>query len=158
WPARALDAARATLEEHGDRPNAAYARYLKARRLLLIGRLDEAERALADLDPSPFPPAYRAVHALVVAGIATRRLQTRAARAALARAERAADQARIPALRAEVESASLILSEPAARLTARGADRLLHLEGVEALLASDALIVDACRHVVRHAGSVISLA
>src|ERR1700736_4963924 len=40
WPAKALDAARATLEEHGDRGNAAHARYLEVRRLLLIGRLD----------------------------------------------------------------------------------------------------------------------
>ena len=39
WPAKALDAARATLEEHGDRVNAAHARYLEVRRLLLIGRL-----------------------------------------------------------------------------------------------------------------------
>src|SRR5690242_7337866 len=56
WPAKALDAARATLEAHGDRVNAGFARYLEARRLLLIGRLDEAERLLADLDPGVFPP------------------------------------------------------------------------------------------------------
>ena len=86
-PAKALDAARATLEEHGDRVNAAHARYLGVRRLLLIGRLDEAERALAKLDPAPFPPASRAAHELVVAGIAMRRLRTKEARAALARAE-----------------------------------------------------------------------
>src|ERR1700756_5267369 len=89
WPAKALDAARATLEEHGDRLNAAHARYLEVRRLLLIGRLDEAERTLASLDPSPFPPASRAAHELVVAGIAMRRLQTKAAGAALARAAHA---------------------------------------------------------------------
>ena len=119
WPAKALDAARSTLEEHGDRLNATHARYLEVRRLLLIGRLDEAERMLAELDPT-FPPASRAAHELVVAGIAMRRLRTRAARAALARAERAARQARIPALTAEVESASLILNTPAARLIASG--------------------------------------
>src|SRR5258708_10882871 len=65
WPAKALGAARATLEEHGDRVNAAHARYLEIRRLLLIGRLDEAERSLAELDPAPFPPASRAAHQLV---------------------------------------------------------------------------------------------
>jgi hypothetical protein len=81
WPAKALDAARATLEAHGDRANAAHARYLEVRRLLLIGRLDEAERKLAELDPAPLPPASRAAHALVVAGIAMRRLRTKAARA-----------------------------------------------------------------------------
>jgi hypothetical protein len=158
FPAKALDAARATLEAHGDRLNAAHARYLEVRRLLLIGLLDDAERALAKLDPAPFPPALKAAHALVVAGIAMRRLQTKTARNALARAEHAARDAGIPALTAEVESASLILSTPAARLFARGEERLLLLDDVEALLASKALVVDACRYVVRDARKVISLA
>jgi len=158
WPAKALETARETLEEHGDRLNAAHARHLEVRRLLLIGRLDEAERALAGLDPTPFPPASRAAHELVVAGIAMRRLRTKAARTALARAERAARVARIPALSAEVESAALVLKTPAARLIASGDERPLLLEEVEALLASDALVVDGCRHVVRRAGTVVSLA
>ena len=158
WPAKALDAARATLEAHGDRVNAAHARNLEVRRFLLIGRLDEAERALAELDPAPFPPASRAAHELVVAGIAMRRLRTKTARAALARAERAARDADIPALTAEVESASLVLNTPAARLIARGDERPLLLEDVEALLASKALVVDACRYVVRDARTVVSLA
>ena len=67
WPAKALDAARATLEAHGDGVNAAHARYLEIRRLLLIGRLEEAERRLAELDPAPLPPTLRAAHALVSA-------------------------------------------------------------------------------------------
>jgi len=157
WPAKALDAARATLDAHGDRVNATYARYLEVRRLLLIGRLDDAERTLAKLDPAPFPPALMTAHELVVAGIALRRLRTHAARAALARAERAARLAGIPALAAEVESAYLVLSTPAARLMASGCERSLLLEDVEALLTSTALVVDACRHVVREAGTVISL-
>src|ERR1700739_3028494 len=57
WPAKVLDAARSTLEAHGDRLNARFARYLEVRRLLLIGQLDEAERMLAGLDPAAFPPA-----------------------------------------------------------------------------------------------------
>ena len=158
WPARALDAARATLEGHGDRANAAHARLLKARRLLLIGRIDEAERTLAELDPAPFPPASMTAHELLVAGIGMRRLRTKAARAALARAEHAARHAGIPALTAEVESALLVLNTPAARLLARGEDRLLLLDEVEVLFASKAFVVDACRHVVRQAGTVISLA
>jgi len=158
WPARALDAARATLEEHGDRLNAAQARWLEVRRLLLIGRLDDAERALAQVDPAPFPPASRAAHELAVAGIALRRLQTRAARAALGRAELAARQAGIPALAAEVASAFLVLNNPAARLHAGGQERLLRLEEVEALLASKALVVDACRYLVRARGQLVSLA
>jgi hypothetical protein len=158
WPAKALDAARATLEAHGDRVNAAHARNLEVRRLLLIGRLDEAERALAGLDPTPLPPASRAAHELVVAGIAIRRLHTKAARAALARAELAAREVDIPALTAEVERASLVMNTTAARVIARGEERPLLLEEVEALLASGALIVDACRHVVRDAGVLVSLA
>src|SRR5215510_14178211 len=158
WPAKALEAARATLEAHGDRVNAAHARNLEVRRLLLIGRLDEAERTLAKLDPTPLPPASRAAHELVVAGLAIRRLQTKAARAALTRAEHAAREANIAALTAEVESASLVMNTTAARLIARGEERPLRLEEVEALLASETLVVDACRHVVRHAGVVVSLA
>ena len=158
WPAKALDAARATLEAHGDRANAAYAGYLAVRRLLLIGRVDEAERALAALDPTPLPPASRAAHELVVAGIAIRRLRAREARTALARAGRAAREARIPALAAEVDDARGVLSRPAARLIAGNGERALGLEEVEAVLASGALVVDACRHVVRGTGAAVSLA
>ena len=158
WPAKALDAARATLEEHGDRVNAAHARYLEVRRLLLIGRLAEAERALAKLDPAPFPPASRTAHELVVAGIAMRRLRPKAARVALARAQQASREARIPALTAEVERASAVLETPAARLIAGGEERPLLLQEVAALLASRVLVVDACRHVVRDARTPISLA
>ena len=158
WPAEALDAARATLEEHGDRVNAGHARYLEIRRLLLIGRLDEAEGQLAGLDPAHLPPASRTVHELIAAGIAIRRLRTKAARAALARGERAARDARIPALTAEVEAAGRVLTAPAARLIARGRERLLRLGEVEALLASNALVVDACRHAVRAGSKVVSLA
>jgi len=158
WPAKTLDAARATLEAHADHVNAAHARYLEVRRLLLIGRIDDAERTLAKLDPAPLPPASRTAHELVVAGIAIRRLRMKAARAALVRAKRAAHHARIPALAAEVESASLALTIPAARLVANGGERVLMLEDVEALLASNAFVVDACRHVVRRARTVVSLA
>jgi hypothetical protein len=157
WPAKALRAARATLEAHGDRVNAAHARYLEVRRLVLIGRLDEAEQMLADFDPALFPPISRTVHELIVAGIAMRRLRTKAARAALARAGRAARQAGIATLTAEVESASKILDTPAARLIARGEERPLLLEEVEALLASESLVVDACRNVVRDPHTVVSL-
>src|SRR5256885_5554090 len=90
WPAKSLDAARATLEAHGDRINAAHARYLEVRRLVLIGRVDEAERRVAKFDPALLPPALRTAHELVIAGIEMRRLRMKAARAALARAEKAA--------------------------------------------------------------------
>jgi hypothetical protein len=158
FPPKALDAARATLEAHGDPVNAAHAQYLAVRRLLLIGRLSEAENLLADLDPAPLPAALRAAHALVVAGIAMRRLQTASARAALDRAEHAARAAGIPGLTAEVESAARVLNAPAARLIERGSVRPILLDDVEALQTSNAFVVDACRYVVRDAGSVVSLA
>jgi hypothetical protein len=51
-----------------------------------------------------------------------------------------------------------VLNAPAARLIADGEEKLLLLEEVEALLASEALVVDACRLVVRDAETVVSLA
>ncbi|ANM11179.1 MULTISPECIES: hypothetical protein [unclassified Rhizobium] len=158
WPPKALETARRVLEAHGDRVNAAHAGNVTIRRLVLIGRLDEAERALAALDPTPLPPALRAAHELVAAGIAVRRLQTQAARAALDRAGLAARAAAIPALTAEVEAAALVLDTPAARLMSRGRERPLLLAEVEALLSSGTLVVDACRHVVWNAGTAVSLA
>jgi hypothetical protein len=158
WPAKTLEAARVTLEAHGDLVNAAHARYLAVRRLLLVGRLDEAERALADLDPGLLPPALRTAHELVVAGIAIRRLDTTVARAALARAADAARETPIAALTGEVESASLALDTPAARLISRGKERLLRLDEVRACLASKALVVDACRNAVSDAPREVSLA
>jgi hypothetical protein len=158
WTGKVLDAARATLEAHGDRINAAHARYLEIRHRLLTGHLNQAGHALEQLDPASLPPAYKAAHELLAAGIAMRRLRAKAAREALARAEHAAHRSRIPALTAEVESAYLVLNAPAARLVANGGQRLLLLDEVETLLASKALVVDACRHVVHGDGRMISLA
>jgi hypothetical protein len=158
WPAKTLDTARATLEAHGDRANAAHARYLAVRRLLLTGHLDEAEHSLGGIDTVDLPPALKAVHELAVAGIELRRIRTKTARAALNRAGRAARQSGIHALTAEIDSAFLALTTPAARLITRGEERLLLLDEVETVLASKALVVDACRHLVRDTGTVVSLA
>jgi hypothetical protein len=158
WPTKALDAARATLEARGDRINAAHARYLEARRALLIGRIDDADAALATLDVASLPPALLAACQLVAAGIAMRRVRAGDARVALARARDGARTAGIPALIAEVESASVTLDSPVARRIAGDAEQSLCLDDVEALLSSRAFIVDACRNVVRHTGTVASLA
>lgn len=157
WPAKTLDAARAALEKHGDRANAMHARYLDIRRLVLIGRLAEAERKLAHVDPALLPPPLHAAHELVVAGIALRRIQTKTARDALIRAGIAARRAGIPALTAEVESAARMLRAPAARLIAQDKTQPLMLDEVEALFASKALVVDACRYAVRRGQTVVSL-
>lgn len=158
WDPKALNAARHMLNECGDRVNAAHAGYLEVRRLLLIGRLNEAEGKLAALDPSPLPPALRAAHELGVAGIAMRRIRTEEARQALQRAAHAARASGIPPLMTEVDAMAGLLDAPAARLIDGGAERMLRLDEVEALLASDALVVDACRHAVRHAGQSVDLA
>ncbi|NPU09248.1 helix-turn-helix domain-containing protein [Bradyrhizobium sp. 83002] len=158
WPTKTLAEARTTLEQHGDRTNAAYARSLEIRRMVLVGQLDEAERGLADLDPSPLHPAARTIYELIVAGLALRRLQTKAARSALERASRTAHRTRSPELHAEIERAATTLSAPAARLTRDGEDHLLQLDEVEALFRSDMLILDACRLSIRQGGQIVPLA
>lgn len=157
WPAKTLAAARATLEKHGDLVNAAHARHIEARRLLLVGRLDEAERSLAEPGAAPLPPASQTVRALVVAGIAIRRLRTKDAQVALGEAARSARLAGIPALTAEVESASFVLDTPAARLITRGDERSLLLAEVEDLATSAALVVDTFHHSVRRRGTLVRL-
>ena len=158
WNTKALEAAIATLESRGDRANAAHARHLDIRRLVLVGRLDEAERRLDTLDPAPLPPAVRAAHELVVAGIAMRRLRAQPARDALIHARRDARAAGIPALAAEVEAAARVLDEPVARRVVDGMEDPLRLDQVESLLASNALVVDACRNVVGIARTTVPLA
>jgi len=158
WRVKLIDAARMVLEDSGDHVNAAHAQYLMIRRQLLLGNLNEAEAALAERNPARLPPALRTAHELALAGIALRRLHTKAAHSALTRARRAALQARIPALMAEVDSAATVMQQPAARLIAHDNDRLLLLDEVARLLASKTLVVDACRYTVSQAGTVVSLA
>lgn len=158
WPVKALEAARRVLHDHGDGVNAAHARYLQIRRLLLIGELQEAETLLGETDPAPLPPALRTAHELIAAGIAVRRVQAHTASAALARAQVAARQAGIAALSAEVDQASHMLAAPAARLIVAGQAQLVNLAQVEALFTSSTLIFDACRYSVRGAGMTVALA
>lgn len=158
WPSSTLDAARLTLESRGDLANAVHAHYLQVRHLLLTGRIDTAATLLAEFKPAALPPTLRTIHELATAGIAMRRLQAKAARAALTRGESAAQQARIPALMAEVESVLHELNSPAARLITQSGERLLPLDEIETLFASNAFIVDACRLAVRHGENIVSLA
>ncbi|HEY0909269.1 MAG TPA: HTH domain-containing protein [Bradyrhizobium sp.] len=157
-PMRTLGAARAALEAHGDWANATHAGYLEARRLLLIGCLDEAERTLGSFDVNALPQASRAGYWLVAAGIAMRRIQAASAHTALDRARHAAQETGIAALAAEVDQVSRALDAPAARLIAHNGERLLGLAEVEALSSSDVLVIDACRNVVRTGTTVVPLA
>ncbi len=142
---RALAAAAATLEAHADSANALQAWLITARRLLLLGRLDEATAALARLDARGLPPSLRAVAELTAAELALRALRVGEARMALARAHAAAERAQVPALMAEVTEARAALDRPAARRLTTSGEQALRLDEVSALLASDALVVDACR-------------
>jgi hypothetical protein len=158
WPARALAEAVGAFVAHGDRENAAHARLLHIRRLLLLGRVDEAEGACATLDLGAVPARLAAVAALVGFEIALRRGRDAPARAALARAREAAARAGIAALAAEVERAGRALALPAARLVAAGEARSLTLAEVEAVLASPDLIVDGCRRAARRGERLVRLA
>lgn len=153
----ALAPVRQVLAMHGDHANAAHAACQEARLLLLIGRLDTAERVLAGIALRDLPAAARPGYWLVVAGIAMRRVRAEPARAALRRAERAAQNAAIPALMAEVDQARRGFDAPAARVIADGATHPLTLAGVEALYASGALVADACRSVLRMGGVTVAL-
>lgn len=157
WPLQPLADARALLAARGDHDNAAHAAGLIARRLLLVGRLPEAGAVLADVDAARLPPALRASHELTVAGLAIRQLSAARASAALQQARQAAATAGIAALTMQVETMACELSQPVARRLGAGATRLLTLADVEALLASDALIVDACRLAVMARGTVVPL-
>lgn len=187
---RGLAAAADALEERADRANALQARLIAARRLVLLGRLDEASAALARLssvrklrdarsltpNPSPegegsdqremeckpfpegmrargLPPSLVAVAELIAAELALRSLRTGPARDALSRAHEAATRAKVPALLAEVAEARETLNRPAARCLVAGGEQALRLDEVAELLASGALVVDACRRGLR-AGNV----
>jgi DNA-binding transcriptional ArsR family regulator len=157
WPARALPEALRAFLAHGDRANAAHVRLLQIRRLLLLGRVDEAEGALATLALDGAPPHLSAVAALVSFELTLRRGQAEPAVAALASARAAAARSGIGAMRAEVEQAARTLALPAARLVAAGEARSLTLLEVEAVLASGDLVVDGCRRGARRGKAVVRL-
>lgn len=150
---RALEAAATVLERHADAANARHARLLNARRALLLGRLAEAAQGLQALDLTALPPTQATVAELVAAELALRSLRSDAARAALGRAHQAAYRTGIPALIAEVAQARSALDRPAARRVARGTSTPLKLHEVEALLASGALVLDACRRGLARGGA-----
>jgi hypothetical protein len=164
WPARALAEALRIFVAHGDRENAAHVRLLQIRRLLLLGRIDEADGACADADADAklaldggSPARLAAIAGLVMFEIALRRGRAEPARAALAGARAAAARSGIAALCAEVEHAGRALVMPAARLISAGEARPLNVAEVEAVLASPDLVVDGCRRAAQRGGRAVRL-
>jgi len=155
---RALEAAVATLEAQGDRSNALHGRLLAIRRLLVLGRIDLAARDLAGVALRGAPAMLVAIAELLAAGIALRRVHAREAREALDRARAAAARAGITALGAEVEAAAAALAAPAARLITADVARPVLLDEVEAILASETLVIDACRRRVCDGDRIVALA
>ena len=154
----ALDDAQAVFDAHGDHANALYARLLQARRGLLTGDVEQAQAAALAIDPAAAPPAIRAVHALVLAGIALRQIRAKAARVALRHAAQAAQGSGIATLTAEVDALRQAVDAPAACLLADGVARPLRLDDVEALLKTRTLVIDGCRHVVQCGSAIVALA
>jgi hypothetical protein len=146
---RSLVAASAILEARADHANALLGRLIALRRLLLLGRLDEAAAALARVDARGMPPSLVAVAELIVAELALRSLRIGPAQAALARAQQAADRARVPALLAEVAEARAALDRPAARRVFAGGEQALRVDEIATLQDSGALLLDACRRGLR---------
>ncbi len=105
WPVRTLDAAARALDALSDRANALHARLIVARRYLLVGELEAAERTLAAVDVAAAtvpPPPFAARAELTRAELTLRRVRVADAEAALDRAHAAAVAAGIPALVAEI--------------------------------------------------------
>ena len=155
---QALTDAATTLDAHADHANAQQARLIAARRLLLIGRLGEAADALEHMDARGLPPALSAVAELIGAELALRALRVSEARAALVRAQASAEHSGVPALQAEVAQAWASLAQPAARRVVNGHARAVTMDEVAALVASDTLVVDACRHGLGSGSAWVSLA
>ena len=155
---RAVTTACATLEAGGDRQNALQARLIASRRLLLLGRLDEAAALLDGLQTGGLPPVLATVAELRVAELALRMLRTGVARAALQRARQAANRGQVPSLVAEVAEAWASLERPAARRIGANGEAPLLIDEVEALIASGALVVDGCRHGLRMGSEWLALA
>lgn len=155
--ARGLDDAMRLLARRGDLINAAFARLLQVRRLVLLGNVEAAEQALGKLRLEQAPARLVAIAKLLEADIASKRVHAQVAERALNEAARAAAGSRIAALVAEVETARQRLAAPVARLLRHGAEGLVALAELEQLLGSGELVVDACRREVRQGTRLVSL-
>jgi hypothetical protein len=155
--ARELDDAVRLLARRGDIANAAFARLVQVRRLVLIGDVEAAERVISKLSLVGAPARLVAVASLIEADLAMKRVHGTEAARALSRARVAAQAARVPALSTEVERAFQRLETPVARVVRGGREQSAGLRELEPLLASGELLIDACRREVRQGTCVTSL-
>jgi len=141
----------------GDRINRTWVRILRVRRLLLLGRVEDAHD-LAVVDLRGAPPRLRALAELLRADIAARRMRILEARAAIARARRSAREARLPPLAAQVERFAAEFAGPVARIIRDRTFALATLADIAALARNPGLVVDACRRELRRDAVTVSLA
>jgi hypothetical protein len=152
---RLLETAEAALG--ADRTNRTFVRILRVRRLLLLGRVEEA-RALAAIDLRGAPPRLRVLAELLRADIAARRLRVLEAEAAIARARTAARAAEVAPLVAQVERFATDFAAPVARVIRDRTFALATLADVTSLARNKGLVVDGCRRELRLDGVTVSLA
>lgn len=152
-----LERASRELAARGDVANALFARLLLIRGWLAVGKVGAASEALSRLSLSEAPPRLSAVAELLRADVAVLELRSRDAAQAIERAGSAAESAGIPPLRSEVERARSELHAVAARLASGDSETPLRLAEIEALLESDAFVIDACRRGVVAGKSSVSL-
>ncbi|MFZ6183755.1 helix-turn-helix domain-containing protein [Nannocystis pusilla] len=160
-PAQAARTARAAadaLERLGDARNAAMQRLVLARAEVLLGRLNEARRAVEAVLAGDLGPDLRAVASLVQAEIAVRALHPSDARAALARAREAMARAPHQLLARTVEALGHELARPVASIWRAGATVDADLFAIESLARGHVLLVDACRRLALAGRVTIPLA
>jgi len=154
---KSLETALTLLDACEDRENAWFCRLQLSRRLVLVGRLGDADRDLSRLERKGIPPRMRALAELLAADIAVRRIRPDQARAALERALAAAVSSGIAALVAEVRRKLRELEAPVGTLSEQGAERLVTLQDVAKLAASPDVLVDTCRREVREGKVAVPL-
>jgi len=112
-----LRRAASILERRGDEQNASWARIVSARRSIMVGDVDAAERLLQQVHGRS--AVLLAVAALAEHEIALRRLDAERAKQALIRAKRQAAQTRATSLEAEIDESMHLFERPVARINIR---------------------------------------
>lgn len=153
---RLLDRAERSLRR-GDGADLAHVCLLQARRALLLGRVDVAATTLATLRALRPTLPTQALAAALAGEIALRRRRPHDAAAAFAAASAVARHTGFGQLVVEIERASAVLAQPAARLATRAGSTPCTLAQWVALGDDGALVVDGCQRLVRVGRHSVSL-